>query len=74
MKVVMKNIAVKNANMLLPGDMRPSWNLELFPIDETCACVVWNSLGQLEHVPGSNTKTYLLTKVKLFPAKVYMKL
>ena len=40
-----------------------------FPIDETCVVCTW----ALEHVPGSNTKAYLLTKVKSFPAKVYMK-
>ena len=72
MKVVLKNIAVKNASMLLPGDMRPSWNLEFVPIDETCV-LCGTPLGQLQHIPGSNAKAYLLTKVKLLPAKAYMK-
>ena len=71
-KAVLKNIAVKNANMFVPGDMRPSWNLEFVPTDETCV-LCGTPLGQLQHIPGSNTKAYLLTKVKLLPAKAYMK-
>ena len=67
MKAVLKNIAVKNANMLLPGDMRPSWNLEFVPTDETC--VVWNSAWAASAYSWKQCKGILADKGEIASSK-----
>ena len=74
LKIVMQQIAEKNASILAPHDkeFNNTWSLELFPNENTCTlCRI--PLGALQHVPGSNSSAFLLIRVKMLPAKAWIK-
>ena len=74
LKIVMQQIAEKNASILAPHgkEFNNTWSLEFFPNENTCT-LCRTPLGALEHVPGSNSSTFLLTRVKMLPAKAWIK-
>lgn len=74
LKIVMQQIAQKNASILASHDkeFNNTWSLEFFPNENTCT-LCRTPLGALEHVPGSNSSTFLLTRVKMLPAKAWIK-
>jgi len=74
LKIVMQKIAQKNASILAPHEKESNntWSLEFFPSENTCI-LCGTSLGGLEHIPGSNSSAFLLTRVKMLPAKAWIK-
>ena len=70
LKIVMQQIAEKNASILAPHgkEFNNRWSLEFFPNENTCT-LCRTPLGALKHIPGSNSSTFLLTRVKMLPSK-----
>lgn len=68
---ILQAIAKKNTS-IQPGSEDSDWPTLFSPTDDQCL-LCGTPLGPLEHTPGSNSRAFLLTKVKMLPVKALIK-
>ena len=68
---ILQAIAKKNTS-IQPGSEDSDWPTLFVPNDDYCL-LCGTQLGPLERTPGSKSRAFLLTKVKMLPVKALIK-